>query len=70
MYEVVGKGIYWLTKGRTEAIAIAKKNNARVYKGKEIIKDYIKQKKPQRGWGTLLVENAAYNHKSDYYSYS
>ena len=36
-----------LTKDRTEAISIAKKNKAQVYKGKEIIKDYSEQKKPQ-----------------------
>ena len=42
MYEVVGKGIYWLTKDITEAISIAKKNKAQVYKGKEIIKDFSK----------------------------
>ena len=47
MYEVVGRGIFWLTKDRTEAISIAKKNKAQVYKGKEIIKDYSEQKKPQ-----------------------
>ena len=47
MYEVVGRGIYWLTKDRAEAISVAKKNKAQVYKGEEIIKDYSEQKKPQ-----------------------
>ena len=56
MYEVVGRGIYWLTKDRTEAISIAKKNKAQVYKGKEIIKDYSEQKKPRRAMDILWIQ--------------